>query len=205
MLGSGNDADHFRSLCSRYGDRGRTNAAGCTRGGDPSTFEVADLLRPLERGDAAEAESGHVEWIDVRRERRGGSSSDGDVLGVAARPSRPHAAKPFHHGDNAIADANVRHGGTRVHDLANHFQARRVGKRVRCQDRPVARADLEIGMVDGRPDAANAYFIWLQRRSRNEFLTEHIRTPISPHDDRCALLLMSHALPLSERQPRTIK
>ena len=164
MLGARNDADHLRTLRSRYGDRGRTNAAGRAGDGDPPVFEIADLLQSFERGDAAETQSGHVERVDARRERRGRRGSDSNILGVAARPPRPDAAKSLHHGDHAIADANVRHGGANVHNLADHFQAWRVGKRASCQDRPVASSDLEIGMVDRRSDAADAYLVKPQRR-----------------------------------------
>jgi len=164
MLGARNDADHFRSQRSRYGDRCRTNAAGRARDDDLPVFEIADLPQSFERGDAAETQSGHVERVDARRECRCRGSRDRDILGITARPPRPDAAKPLHHGDYAIADANVRHRGPSGHDLANHFQARRVGKRVGCQDRPIARSDLEIGMVDRRSDAADAYLVKPQRR-----------------------------------------
>src|ERR1700722_7671922 len=102
MLGTGNGADHFRSLRSCYGDGGRTNSAGRTRDGDTPVFEVANLLQRLERGDAAEPQGGHVERIEVRSKRRGCGRSDSDILGVAARPPGTDTAKPLHHGDNAI-------------------------------------------------------------------------------------------------------
>jgi hypothetical protein len=79
------------------------------------------------------------------------------------------------------------YGSANSDDLANHFQARRVGKRVGDQDRPVAGPDLEVGMVDGRSDAANAYLVRLQRRNGNDFMMEHIGTAILSHDDRCTL------------------
>src|SRR5690242_2616943 len=98
MLGARNNADHLRTLRSRYGDRGRTNAAGRADDGDPTVFEIADLLQSFERGDAAETQSGHVKRVDACRERRDRRGSDSNILSVAARPPRPDAAKPLHHG-----------------------------------------------------------------------------------------------------------
>src|SRR6266851_5364945 len=186
LLAPRDHRDDLGALRLGDADRRRADAAGGAGDGDPPPFERAELAQPLEGGDGGQPERGDGEDIEIGGDRRRGIFCHGDVLGIAARPPRPHAAEPLHHGDDALADAEPRHRFADLDDVADHLQPRRIGEGIGTQDRPGAGADLEVAMIDRRGEAAQPDLVRRDGRQGDALEPQHVRRPVLPHDHRLA-------------------